>query len=197
MDNMAEQETKRYLELQMEELKAAHADKQEATPKTKSKDHSKNAEIAKMYEDAAEYEEDLKGFEEELEIVNANALQDIAAALIHKFPDEDRDYAQELNTILDIGWTHFVEVEKTHPEEQLVLIKETDFGDVVEKLNAQYPEYSGDFETDVRELLVKRWENLIAIKKEHIAEELAEIKTTGLKPKYVKRVYEQFHGIKK
>lgn len=194
---MAEQETKRYLELQMEELKAAHADVKDPTPKKNSKDNSKNAEIAKMYEDAAEYEEDLKGFEEELEIVNANALKDIAAALIHKFPHEDRDYAQELKTILEIGWTHFVEVEKTHPKEQLALIKEEEFGDVVEKLNALYPEYNGNFETDVRELLVKRWENLIAIKKEHIAEELAEIKTSGLKPKYVKRVYEQFHGIAK
>ena len=44
-----------------------------------------------MYEDAAEYEEDLKGFEEELEIVNANELKDIAAALIQKFPNEPSD----------------------------------------------------------------------------------------------------------
>ena len=96
-----------------------------------------------------------------------------------------------------MGWTHFVEVEKTHPKEQLELIKETEFGDVVEKLNAAYPDYNGDFEAEIRDLLVKRWENLIAIKKEHIAQELAEIKTTGLKPKFVKRVYEQVHGIVK
>jgi molybdopterin converting factor small subunit len=194
---MADQKKKLYLELQMEELKAAHAEEQDSVPKKNSRDNSKNAEIAKMYEDAAEYEEDLKGFEEELEIVNANELKDIAAALIQKFPNEDRDYAQELRTILEMGWTHFVEVLKTHPKEQLELIKETEFGDVVEKLNAVYPDYTSDFETDVRDLLVKRWENLIAIKKEHIKQELAEIKTTGLKPKYVKRVYEQFHGIAK
>jgi hypothetical protein len=200
---MADKETKRYMELQMEELKAAHgenADEETPTPK-KSNDNNaknaKNAEIAKMYEDAAEYEEDLKGFEEELEIVNANELKDIAAALIQKFPNEERDYAQELRTILEMGWTHFVEVEGTHPKEQLELIKETEFGDVVEKLSTAYPDYNGDFEMDIRGLLVKRWENLIAIKKEHIQQELAEIKTTGLKPKYVKRVYEQFHGIKK
>ncbi len=90
-----------------------------------------------------------------------------------------------------------VDVEKTHPKEQLALIKETEFGDVVEKLSAAYPDHTGDFEADVRNFLVKRWENLIAIKKEHIKQELAEIKTTGLKPKYVKRVYEQFHGIVK
>jgi len=195
---MAEQKTKRYLELQMEELKAEHAvDEAESTPKKPKDNRGKNGDIAKLYDDAAEYEEDLKGFEEELEIVNANGLKDIAAALIHKFPneDEDRNYTQELNTILDIGWRHFIEVEKTHPTEQLAIIKETEFGDVVEKLSAAYPNYDGDFETDVRALLVKRWENLIAIKKEHISQELAEIKTSGLKPKYVKRVYEQFHGI--
>ncbi|MDM5264491.1 hypothetical protein PF327_09805 [Sulfurovum sp. XTW-4] len=194
---MDDKNTKRYLELQMEELKAAHADavEENSAPKNNDKVNSKNAEIAKMYEDAAEYEANLKGFEEELEIVNANALKDIAAALIQKFPNEERDYAQELKSILETGWTHLVEVEKTHPKEQLELIKETEFGDVVEKLNAAYPEYSGDFEADVRNFLVKRWENLIAITQEHIKQELAEIKTTGLKPKYVKRVYEQFHGI--
>ena len=197
---MAEKKEKLYLELQMEELKATHAaeaGEDNPVPKKNSRDNSKNAGIAKMYEDAAEYEEDLKGFEEELEIVNANELKDIAAALIQKFPNEERDYPQELRTILEMGWTHFVDVEKTHPKEQLELIKETEFGDVVEKLNAAYPDYNGDFEADVRDFLVKRWENLIAIKKEHIKQELAEIKTTGLKPKYVKRVYEQFHGIVK
>ncbi|MGB5505633.1 MAG: hypothetical protein WBM70_02985 [Sulfurovum sp.] len=197
---MAEKKEKLYLELQMEELKAAHAQEageENPVPKKNSRDNSKNAEIAKMYEDAAEYEEDLKGFEEELEIVNANELKDIAAALIQKFPNEERDYPQELRAILEMGWTHFIEVEKTHPKEQLELIKETEFGDVVEKLSTVYPDYDGDFETEVRDLLIKRWENLIAIKKDHIQQELAEIKTTGLKPKYVKRVYEQFHGITK
>ncbi|MBT8348413.1 MAG: hypothetical protein HKP62_03065 [Sulfurovum sp.] len=198
---MAEKKEKLYLELQMEELKAAHAEEAgEENPAPKKKNearNAKNAEIAKMYEDAAEYEEDLKGFEEELEIVNANALKDIAASLIQKFPNEERDYAQELRTILETGWTHLVDVERTHPKEQLALIKETEFGDVVEKLSAAYPDYNGDFEADIRNFLVKRWENLIAIKKEHIKQELAEIKTTGLKPKYVKRVYEQFHGIVK
>ena len=197
---MAEKKEKLYLELQMEELKAAHAEEEgeeSPAPKKNNARNAKNAEIAKMYEDAAEYEEDLKGFEEELEIVNANELKDIAASLIQKFPNEERDYAQELRTILETGWTHLVDVEKTHPKEQLALIKETGFGDVVEKLSAAYPDYNGDFEADVRNFLVKRWENLIAIKKEHIKQELAEIKTTGLKPKYVKRVYEQFHGIVK
>ena len=196
---MAKDEKKRYIELQMEELKGSLLEADEnPTPEKKKINHARNpqnAAIAKLYEDAAEYEEDLKGFEEELEIVNATELKDIAAALIHAFPDEDRDYAEELDTILLMGWTHFIEVEKTHPKEQLELIKETEFADIVEKLNAAYPDYTADFEKDVRALLEKRWGNLIAIKKEHIKEELAEIKTSGLKPKYAKRVYEQYHGI--
>ena len=162
---MAEKKEKLYLELQMEELKAEHAGEEASAPTKNTRDNSKNAEIAKMYEDAAEYEEDLKGFEEELEIVNANELKDIAASLIQKFPNEERDYAQELRTILETGWTHLVDVEKTHPKEQLELIKKTEFGDVVEKLSAAYPNYNGDFEADVRDFLVKRWENLISIKK--------------------------------
>lgn len=196
---MAKEEKKRYIELQMDELKGSLLEEDENPIPTKKKTNNarnpKNAEIAKLYEDAAEYEEDLKGFEEELEIVNANEFKDMAAALSHKFPDEDRDYAEELDTILVIGWTHFIEVEKTHPKEQLELIKETEFADIVEKLNAAYPDYNSDFEKDVRGLLEKRWGNLIAIKKEHIKQELDEIKTSGLKPKYAKRVYEQYHGI--
>jgi len=195
---MAEKKSKRYLELQMEELKASFlAEGDVATPKKATDNKGKNAEMAKLYEDAAEYEADLKLFEDELEIVNANALKDIAAALIKEFPEEDkeRNYTQELNTIVDQGWTQAVEVEKTHPAEQLALVKETKFEDIVEKLSEAYPDYSGNFEAEVRALLVQRWGNLIAIKKEHVKQEHAEIYTSGLKPKYVKRAYEQYHGI--
>ncbi|MEA1879922.1 MAG: hypothetical protein U9N11_04705, partial [Campylobacterota bacterium] len=77
---MAKEETKRYLELQMEELKAEHVTEVDKAPKKTKDNKDKNAHIAKLYEDAAEYEADLKGFEEELEIVNANSLKDIAQA---------------------------------------------------------------------------------------------------------------------
>ena len=197
---MSSKETSRYLEMQMKELKESCGVSEEETPspkKNKDSNREKNAEIAKLYDDAAEYEADLKGFEEELEIVNANELKDIAAVLQKSFPQEDRDYAQELDSVLDIAWTHYVEVEKTHPQEQLTLVRETEFCDLVEKLTAAYPEYEGDFETDIREILVKRWNMLISIKKEHVKEELADMKILGLKPKYVKRVYEQYHGIVK
>lgn len=193
---MAEKKTKLYLELQMEELKETYGVSDEEK-KSSPKDNSKNAEIAKMYEDAAEYEADLKGFEEELEVVNANALENIATALRAKFPHEERDYNQELQTTLEAGWTQYVEVELTHPKEQLGIIKNSNIANVVEKLKSAYPDYAGDFEADVRKLLTTRWGNLIAIKKEHVKQELAEIKTTGLKPKYVKRIYEQYHGLVK
>jgi len=196
---MEDKQDKRYFELQMKELKEAHADKQEENTTVAKKDNktfnAKNIEIAKMYEDAAEYEEDLKGFEEELEIVKTTALEEIAAALDKAFPEEERDYANELDVLVQAGWTQYVEVDKTHPQEQLELIKTCKFGEIVEKLKEAYPEHEGDFEEEVRAPLIKRWEGLVAIKKEHIAQELADIKTTGLKPKYVKRIYQQYHGL--
>lgn len=195
---MADKETKRYMEMQMEEMKSFHADnteKQEATSKKKNDDREKEAEIARLYEDLAEYEEDLECFENELEVVKSNELKAISKALTENFPDEDRNYEQELKVVLEAAWTDMVEVQKTHPDEQLAIIKENDFCDIEEKLNTAYPEYEGSFETDIRNILIKRWELLIAIKKEHIKEEIAEIKTSGLKPNYAKRVYKRYHGI--
>ena len=202
---MAEQKTARYMEMQMEELKAAHAEDKEvssqenpAPKKTKEKNNRDNqAEIAKLYEDAYEYEMDLAAFESELEIVKENKLQDIGEILTRELPDEERNYVQELNTVLEAGWTHLVEVEKTHAKEELDLIKETEFCDVEKKLTSTFPDYAGNFESDIRDILLKRWEMLVAIKKEHVKEEIADIKTSGLKPKYAKRIYEQYHGIKK
>lgn len=188
-------------ELQMQELKESYGIKPEDeinTPKyTKARNaqKEKNAKIAALYDDIAEYEEDLKGFEIELEIVKENALKDIATALREKFPDEERDYAKELDVVLEAGWTQLVEVKETHPKEQLELIRQTEFGNVVERLNAAYPGYAGDFEAEVREILVKRWENLIDIKKEHIKEEKYDMKIRGLKPDYVEGVYKKHHGI--
>lgn len=196
---MADKDTKRYMELQMEEMKNFHtqnAEKKDSDSKESKSDREKEAEIARLYEDLAEYEEDLECFEKELEIVKANALKDISKVLTESLQEEERDYEQELKTVLESGWTHMVEVLQTHPKEQLEIIKNNEFSDVEKKLSAAYPDYSGNFETDIRNLLVQRWETLIAIKKEHIKEEIAEIKTSGLKPHYAKRVYKRYHGIK-
>lgn len=194
---MATQETKRYMELQMEELKEAYAvEEEKKAPKTSEENNKKNAEIAKLYEDAAEYEEDLKGFEEELEVINANATKDLINAFNEAFPDDARDFEAEFKNILDAAWKHYVEVDKTHPQEQLDVIATSKFSKVVDNLNAAFPDYSGDFEAEVKSVFVTRYETLIAIKKEHIKEEIAEIKIMGLKPNYVQRIYKQFHGIK-
>jgi len=201
VDGMAENKKKLYMEMQMDELKASLGDgkednKEKSTPKKNtSATDQKNIELAKLYEDLAEYEEELESFENELEIINSNELKDLPASFAKKFSSEDRDYAQELKAILVATWTHLAEVEKTHSAESLELIKETEFCDVVEKLNATYPDYDGSFETEVKNILVKRWEALIAIKKEHIQEEEDDIYIAGLKPSFVKRIYKQVHGI--
>lgn len=209
---MAEETKKLYMEMQMDELKASLMDEddeldpieqmqKEQVPsekkvnKNNKKNNEKNIELAKMYEDAAEYEEELESFEAELAVINANKLEDIVLALTKELPNEERDYAQELKAILVAAWTYKVETEKTHSQAQLDLIKDTEFCDVIEKLTTMDPDYEGDFAADVRSVLVKRLEMLIAIKKEHIEQEIEEIYIAGLKPSFVKRIYKQVHGL--
>lgn len=195
---MATEETKRYMELQMEELKKVCAVTEEENPTPKKKNNnnnSKNAEIAKLYEDAAEYEEDLKGFEAELEIITTNSFTDIPKLLIENFSNDERDYAQEIKNLLEFTWKNYIQEQKTDAKEQLQIIQSTKLSDLINILAQTYPEYEGDFETEIKELLITRWKTLIAIKKEHIKEEIAEIKIMGLKPNYVQRIYKQYHGI--
>lgn len=169
--------------------------KDKSDPKKNSKINAKNIALAKMYEDAAEYEEELVSFEKELEIINANSLKDIVEVLTKELPDDTTDYAKELKSTLVAIWTYKVETEKTHTVEQLNLIKQTEFCDVVEKMAEMEPDYKNDFEAEVKQALIKRLEIFIAIKKEHIKEEETEIKIAGLKPSFVKRIYKQVHGI--
>ncbi len=200
---MAENNKKLYMEMQMDELKASLGeDKEENKEKSSPKKNTsatdqKNIELAKLYEDLAEYEEELEGFEKELEVINSTQIKDLSAALAQKIPDENRDYAHELKAILVATWTHLAEVEKTDAAEYLEHIKETEFCDVIEKLNSVYPEHDGSFETEIKNILVKRWEALIEIKKEHIKEEEDDIYIAGLKPSFVKRIYKQVHRLDK
>ena len=187
----------------MDELKAYleegfSEDTQEkiAVKKDTSATDKKNIELAKLYEDIAEYEEELEGFEDELKVINSNEIKDLPAALAEQFPNEDRNYTQELKAILVATWTHLAEVKHTHSAEYIGLITETDFCDVVEKLSSTYPEYDGSFEKDVKNILVERWKALVSIKKEHIKEEVDDLYIAGLKPSFVKRIYKQVHGIK-
>ena len=204
---MADDSKKLYMEMQMDELKAslamededsaeeennAKVVKKKAPPKN---NNNKNAEVAKLYEDAFEYEEELEAFEQELEIINSNELKNISKALTQHFSDEDRNYEEELKAVLTLGWTHLVETEKTHPKEQLEFIKENEFSNLVVQFGTKFPEHANEFEAKVREIFLKRWETIIAIKKEHIEQEIEEIYIAGLKPSFVKRIYKQFHGI--
>ncbi len=193
---MAEQ-TKRYMELQMEELQETYGVKSDdSSAKEKETVFSEeDLHIASLYEDAWEYEQDLKAFEDELALINANELGNIAADMLQKLPDNERNYEAELKAILEAAWTNLVETEQSHPQEELDLIRSTAFSDVVAAFNAAFPDYSGDFEKEVRDILVKRWEMLIAIKKDHIKEEINEIKTAGLKHHFAKRIYKKVHGI--
>lgn len=196
---MAENKQKLLLELQMEELKATYGIKPEdSIPQADRPNMNRTpekAKIAKLYEDAAEYEEDLRCFEAELEIINKNKIKNITDALNKEFPNYDGDYVQESQAVLEAGWVNLIQVEKTHPQEQLESIKNTELFDALEKLNAQYPDYAGNFENDIKNILIKRWEMLIGIKKEHIKEELAEMKLRGMKPDHIRKVYNKFHGL--
>jgi len=196
---MAENKQKLLLELQMEELKATYGIKPEdSIPQADRPNMNRTpekAKIAKLYEDAAEYEEDLRCFEAELEIINKNKIKDITHALNKEFPNYEGNYVEESKAVLEAGWTNLVEVEKTHTQEQLECIKNSELSSVLEKLNTQYPNYSGNFEDDIKNILIKRWEMLIAIKKEHIKEELAEMKLRGMKPDHIRKVYNKFHGL--
>lgn len=192
---MANEDTQRYMEMQMDELKSTMQSVKESTPKVSKKNEGKNAEIAALYEDAAECEKDIEGFQAELDIVNSSELKNIVASLTKELPNDERDYEKELKDILEASWKHFVEVENTHPKEEFEFIRETKLPDIIEKFSSSFPEYNGNFEMEVKALLVKRLEALIAIKKEHLKEEITDIKISGLKPTYAKRIYKQYHGI--
>ncbi|MEA3371752.1 MAG: hypothetical protein U9Q40_10470 [Campylobacterota bacterium] len=171
--------------------------KDELASKKVTKHNPKNIELAKLYNDAYEYEQELASFEEELAVVEAHKTEELASALSRELCDDERDYDKELQGILVATWVHKVETLKTHPQEQLDLIKDCTLSNVVEKLSSAFPEYEGDFSKEVKAAFSDRLKTLVAIKKEHIKEEIAELKIAGLKPTYVKRIYKQVNGISK
>ncbi|MEA2048706.1 MAG: hypothetical protein U9O64_09705 [Campylobacterota bacterium] len=191
------EEARRLMELQKDALKDEHGvGNGSSGPRIPANARSaNNAKLAKLYEDAAEYEAELKGFETEFKILNDTALDNLVMKLNENAPEYEGDYAQELSTVVVNGWTQLAEDQKRDAQEQLVLLKETVFSDMIEKLNAGFPEHTGDFEAEIREILVKRWEFLIEIKKEHIADERADMKLQGMKPDHIRKVYYNYHGI--
>lgn len=200
-----EKKGKRFLELQMEELmemvgEEREIDEEAEAAKRKALSYrEEDAEIAGLYADVAEYEQDLKCFEAELEVIKNNELDAILPAFLEltiKSSDEDRDYADELKEVLVAGWKNLVEYEKCHPEEELAFIKANSYGDILETFRVTFPEYVGEIEVDIKAILTKRWAFLVQIKKEHIKEEISDLKIRGLKPHYAERVYKRYHGLK-
>lgn len=195
------------MEKQMDELKAFLSSdgneafqndsekKSERLNQTISRQNQKNIELAKLYNDAYEYEQELAAFEAELEIVEAYNLQELATALTQKLPNENREYEKELHGILIATWQHKVEVLKTHPKEQLEVIKMATLLNVIEILKSKFPTYEGDFTTEIKASFIDRLKTLIAIKKEHIDEEISELKIAGLKPSFVKRIHKQVNKL--
>lgn len=193
---MAGGENRRIMEMQKDALKEEHGVDGNSGPRIPANARSaNNAKLAALYEDAGEYEAELACFEKEFEILNDNALGDLAMKLNENTPEYEGDYAEELFAVVMNGWTQLVEAQKTGAQEQLELLKKTAFPDMLEKLNAAFPEYAGDFEAEIREILVKRWEFLIDIKKEHIADERADMKLQGMKPDHIRKVYYNYHGV--
>lgn len=182
---MAGKENRRIMEMQMDALKDEHgveidSSKSRIPANARS---ANNAKIAALYEDAAEYEAELKGFEAEFEILVDNALADLVAKLNENNSEYEGDYAKEISEVSVNGFTELVEA-KSHTGEQLELVKQMDF-----------TAYTGDFESELKEILVKRWEFLIAIKKEHVADERADMKLRGMKPDHIRKVYYNYHGL--
>jgi len=193
---MAGGENRRIMEMQKDALKEEHGVDVSSGPRIPANARSaNNAKIAALYEDAAEYEAELQVFEVEFEILNENTLGDLVVKLNENTPEYEGDYAEELATIVVNAWNQLVEDQKTDAGEQLELLKQTAFSDMVEKLNTAFPEYAGDFEAEIREILVKRWEFLIDIKKEHIADERADMKLQGMKPDHIRKVYYNYNGV--
>jgi tetratricopeptide (TPR) repeat protein len=208
ISNMEDDSKKLYLELQMEELKAALGVQEEASVaemnKAKieqlkeaaaKKNRDKNADVAKLYENAAEYEKELEHFEKELEIINSHQVKDIVEVLCKKLPDEERNYGDELKAIIVAGWVHSFEGDELELLGQCELIKKVEFSNIVDALVLACPESSIDFDVKVKAILTKRLETLIGIKKDHIEEEIEEIYIAGLKPSFVKRIYKEYHGL--
>ncbi len=182
---MADKENRRIMEMQMDALKDEHgvdidSSKDRIPANARS---ANNKKLADLYDDAAEYEAELKGFKAELEILNDNALANLITKLNENNPEYEGDYAKEVAEVAVNGFTQLLEV-KSHSQEQLELVKKMDF-----------TAYSGELEAEIREILVKRWEFLVKIKKEHVADERAEMKLMGMKPDHLRKVHYNYHGL--
>ncbi len=177
-------ETRRLMELQMDALKEEHGvDVNAAHRIPKNARSANNAKIAKLYEDAAEYEAELKMFESEMVVVEESPLVELVERLQENNPAYEGDYAKEISQVILNGFTQLVEAGELQAE-ALERVK-----------GATFAEYATVYEAQIREILLKRWSFLVEMKKEHIADERAELKLRGMKPDHVRKVYYNYHGL--
>jgi hypothetical protein len=196
---MASDDEKRLLELQIEALKKEHVEEKEEEEEQnripKNARSANNAKLAKLYEDTAEYEIELASFQEEFEIISQHDFNNIIPNLKKELPNHSGDYAVEIKDIIINAWTHYVKIDKTHKEEELDTIKQTNIEQLINTFNSTYQRYENNFEDEIKNILIARWKMLIEIKQEHIKDELADMKLQGMKPNHIKRVYKNYHGI--
>jgi hypothetical protein len=187
-------DSKSLMQHQMEAIKDIYGNDIEIIENEEEIDKSgqeQDREIAELYEDLYQYKMDLACFEKELELVKENDLFSLLDAL-EKEKFDTRDYKQDLLGVLEHNWKQKCE-QGIINNDQLSVFENKNFNEVLQKLidlNSQ------DILDPLKSDFIKRWELLIEIKKEHIKDETAEIKVTGLKPYYAERVYKRFHGIK-
>ncbi len=179
------EETQRLMELQKEALKKEYGvDIESSKNRIPANARSaNNKKIAALYNDAAEYERELKAFEREFEILNENSLENLVAKLNENNPEYEGDYAKEISEVVVNSFVQLFE-QGDCTSEELACVKKIDF------LN-----YKGEFEEKIHRILVKRWEFLIEMKKEHIADERADMKLRGMKPDHIRKVYYNYHGL--
>lgn len=181
---MADDSSKRLMELQMEDLQETYGvEKQEKEDRS---GRPEDLEIATLYADAWDYEVELELFETELQLIKEHATEEIVKVMKEHFENDERGYDQELRTVVESS---------LQDEAKLSVIWDTPFSELTEKLNTTFSDYTGDFEKEIKEILIQRWEMYIEVKKEHIKEETDYIKTLGLKPHYAKKIYKRYHGI--
>ena len=98
---MAGKENRRIMEMQMDALKEEHGVEIDSSKNRipKNARSANNAKLAALYEDAGEYEAELKGFEKEFEVLNDNALADLVTKLNENNPEYEGNYAKEISEV--------------------------------------------------------------------------------------------------
>lgn len=191
---MENNKTQTYMKLQMEELKTAHGVEPEQKRKDDKSGRPEDKEIADLYSDCAEYEDELDRFERELEIIATHPIDTLAEALAQASDDDLQETMQKLHAVILHGYEH--KCEQGEVSQEIVdLVAGTGYAALVSTLAKAHGLEREPVQTQLRAMLEQRWQLYIDIKKEHIKEEVSYIKALGLKPHYAQKVYRRYHGL--